>query len=252
MDAPRDNLTRSVPFTVERADGTGDGLTLEGYAAVFDSPTEIRSWEGEFVETIKRGAFARTIEHRTPVLQFDHGQHPLIGSIPLGTIKHMREDERGLFVRARLSDNWLIQPVRDAIAEGAVDGMSFRMNVKQDKWTPATRNGDLPRREITEVACPELGPVVFPAYLDTAVGVRSAELDSLAAMFGVPVDSLIEFRRLILRSTDDLGHTATSPLPSITPDPLVTQHSGAPVEAAERLFRNRTPLKESTRDQAHR
>jgi len=38
MDFPRDNLTRSVPFTLERAaSGEGDGLTLEGYGAVFDT-----------------------------------------------------------------------------------------------------------------------------------------------------------------------------------------------------------------------
>ena len=46
MDFPRDDLTRSVPFTLERAaSDAGDGLTLEGYggkpgAYVFaDKPT---------------------------------------------------------------------------------------------------------------------------------------------------------------------------------------------------------------------
>lgn len=223
MNAPRDNLTRSVPFTLERAAESGDGLTLEGYAAVFDSPTEIHSWEGDFVETVKRGAFARTIAARTPVMQFDHGKHPLIGSIPLGVIKSLREDENGLYVKARLSDNWLIQPVRDAIADGAIDGMSFRMNVKADKWTPALRGG-LPRRDVTEVMCPELGPVVFPAYLDTAVGVRSDEVTALATSLGISVDTLIEFRSLILRSTSapELGSSTSEQEPAgNTPSPPV-------------------------------
>jgi len=45
VEAPIDNLTRSVAFELERADSDGDGLTLEGYAAVFDSETVIDSWE---------------------------------------------------------------------------------------------------------------------------------------------------------------------------------------------------------------
>ena len=70
MDFPRDNLTRSVPFTLERAaSGEGDGLTLEGYGAVFDTPTRIDSWEGTFDEVIARGAFARTLKARTPVVR---------------------------------------------------------------------------------------------------------------------------------------------------------------------------------------
>ena len=87
MDAPREDLIRSVDFALVRSEDGGDGLTLEGYAAVFDSPTRIDSWEGQFDEVIQRGAFKKTLRERTPVLQFDHGQHPLIGSIPLGTIQ---------------------------------------------------------------------------------------------------------------------------------------------------------------------
>ena len=170
MDAPRE-LRRVAPFEVTRAEADDDGLTLEGYAAVFDSPTLIDSWEGTFTESIQRGAFAKTISERTPVMQFDHGTHPLIGSIPLGVIRSIREDDHGLFVRARLSDNWLIQPIRDAILDGAVNGMSFRFRVIQDKWN---REDDPPHRTLVEVSAPELGPVVFPAYEDTDVGVRDA------------------------------------------------------------------------------
>jgi len=169
-------VQRMVPFEVTRAGD--DGLTLEGYAAVWDQPTMIDSWEGRFAERIARGAFARTIKARTPVLQFDHGSHPLIGSIPLGTITSLREDDRGLFVRARLSDNWLVEPIRDAIRDGAVNGMSFRFRAIRDEhdddaeWAK-TFGDDVPGRTLLEVAMPELGPVVFPAYDATEVGVRN-------------------------------------------------------------------------------
>ncbi|WP_406730900.1 HK97 family phage prohead protease [Streptomyces sp. NBC_01794] len=187
--AARD-LERSAPFQFQRADDEpeGDGRSLTGYAAVFGEDTEIDSWEGRFVETIRKGAFRKTIRESTPVMQFDHGHHPLIGSIPIGSIEDLREDDQGLYVEARLSENWLIEPVREAIAQQTVNGMSFRFEVVRDEWRdgagklvkadelmdllwmPGDR-GPL-RRELIELKCRELGPVVFPAYAGTAVSVR--------------------------------------------------------------------------------
>ena len=158
---------RHVEF---RALDDPDGRTLEGYAAVFNAWTDIRDQLGSYRERIAPGAFKRTIGQRTPVLQFDHGQHPLIGSLPLGSISALREDRNGLFVRARLSDNWLIEPVRDAIRDGGIDGMSFRFRVVDDEWGT---EGDKETRTIKEVELLELGPVVFPAYAQTSVAVRS-------------------------------------------------------------------------------
>ena len=172
-------VSRSFDFDIHSTAENDDGLTLEGYAAVFNSPTEIHGERsGPFMETIAPGAFAKTISERMPVLQFDHGTHPLIGSIPLGVTQHLREDEHGLFVRARLSDNWLIAPVRDAIRDGAITGMSFRFSVPQGKDTWDTKRTT---RTINEAKLYELGPVVFPAYQSTSVGVRSSQLLSLLA-----------------------------------------------------------------------
>jgi HK97 family phage prohead protease len=170
---PRGGEFRSFRFELGRAEGRDDGLTFEGYAAVFNQPARIQDWDGEFDEVIKRGAFARTLASRTPKLMFEHGRHPLVGQMPLGVISDAREDAKGLFVRARLSDNWLIQPVRDAVRDGAVDGMSFRFSVPEggDQWKD--RKGDVPLRSLTDVDVPEVGPVVFPAYEPTTASVRS-------------------------------------------------------------------------------
>jgi HK97 family phage prohead protease len=166
--------TRAVAFTL-RADGDpGDGLTLEGYAAVFNSPTLINDWDGEYEETVAPGAFRHTIRNNPGVkLQFDHGQHPLHGSLPIGSIESLAEDSRGLFVRARLFDNWLNDPIRDAIAAKAIDGMSFRFQVVKDAWEEPKELGQLRQRTLKEVRLFELGPVVFPAYSDTSVALRS-------------------------------------------------------------------------------
>lgn len=201
--AARD-LTRSAPFSFQRSDddAEGDGRTLRGYAAVFGEATEIDSWEGIFTESIRKGAFRKTIREQTPVLQFDHGRHPLIGSLPIGSIVDLREDDEGLYVEARITDNWLMAPVRDAIAEGSVNGMSFRFEVVREQWRDA--NGKVLRddeigpllwqpgdrgplqRELIELKCRELGPVVFPAYAGTSVSVRARDVaDGLAADEGL-------------------------------------------------------------------
>jgi HK97 family phage prohead protease len=194
----RELLERSVPFELRddggtgSGDGDGDGLTLEGYAAMFGEPTMIDSWEGCFYEQIRQGAFKKSIRERMPVMQFDHGRHPLIGSLPIAAIQELAEDDRGLPVKARISDNWLMQPVRDAIAEGSVTGMSFRFSVVREEWrdvndkvvrteevdqllwNPGDR-GPL-TRTLIEVKLHELGPVVFPAYAGTSVGMRAQAL----------------------------------------------------------------------------
>src|SRR6266704_1496705 len=62
---------RSIPF---EQDGMSDGRTFEGYAAVFNSPTRISGWEGDFMETISPGAFTRSLNDKMPALMFEHGK----------------------------------------------------------------------------------------------------------------------------------------------------------------------------------
>jgi HK97 family phage prohead protease len=192
VDAPKDNLVRHVEF---RAEPSSDGLTLEGYAAVFNEWTEIDSWEGAFRERIAPGAFKKTLTERTPILQFDHGTHPLVGSLPLGVFTSIKEDSHGLRVKARLSDNWLVEPIRDAIRDGAITGMSFRFRVINDSWRKG--NDRVAERTISEVALYEAGPVVFPAYEQTTVGVRSREILTALA----DPDIRVELARCLLTGT---------------------------------------------------
>jgi HK97 family phage prohead protease len=167
LRSERGEEVRKVGF---RASEGGDGYTLEGYAAVFDAWTDIRDSMGVYQERIMPGAFKRSLGQRQPVVQFDHGTHPFIGSIPIGALKVVREDKNGLFVRARISENWMMEPVRDAIRDGGITGMSFRFKVVSDEW--GTEDGN-DTRTIREVELLELGPVVFPAYEQTSVAVRS-------------------------------------------------------------------------------
>lgn len=206
---PRDAM-RTAPFALrDSTNGDGepdDGLTLDGYAAVFNRVTVIDSWEGRFKEKVAPGAMKKSFRERKPVIQFDHGRHSLIGSIPIAQVTSVAEEvdpvrapEGGAHVIARLHDNWLIQPLRDAIASGSIDGMSFRFEVVRETWHDAAGKritdeaalrdllrttwdegfpeDELPVRTLVELKVRELGPVVFPAYDDTSVGVRCEVID---------------------------------------------------------------------------
>jgi len=182
-DMPSQSNSRPVDsmcvraFTFESR-SSSDGRTLEGYAAVFNQAARIQDMQGEFDEVILPGAFTRSLERRTPVLQFEHGRDPRVGAVPIGAIQDLREDDQGLYVRARLFDNPTVEPVRQAIAEKAITGMSFRFSVPKGGDTWSKRDGT-DYREIGDTDTREIGPVVFPAYDQTTVSVRSllAQLD---------------------------------------------------------------------------
>lgn len=192
--------TRSVEFeSTQPAEGEeSDGRTLEGYGAVFDMPTRINSWEGDFEERISPGAFSKTLSERKPIMQYDHGRDARTGSVPIGAIQELREDPQGLYVKARLFDNPIVEPIRQAIEGGAISGMSFKFNVKRDEWRDGAgqllRPEELGRllhnagdrgplqRNIKEVQLFEVGPVATPAYAGTSVGVRSLTDDEREAL----------------------------------------------------------------------
>ena len=227
-----DNIVRQLDFTVEQ---NADGLTLDGYGAVFDQWTVIEDSYGEYREQIAPGAFRRTLGMRMPILQFDHGSHPLIGSIPLGRITSINEDAHGLRVKARLSDNWLVQPVRDAIRDGGITGMSFRFRILNEDWDRGMDG--MEERTIREVELYEVGPVVFPAYEQTSVGVRSraaltalqdAEVRNEIALLlaaGTDLESLAE--------TDQVDDPDT--IHSSTEEPSTTGHGSTRNQRLARL-----------------
>jgi phage head maturation protease len=197
-------LPRVVPFLFRDAANPGDGNTLAGYASVFNAETIIDSWEGRFKEQFLSGSMKKTFRDLTPIIQFDHGRHPLIGSLPVahfdaGYPREETDPERapdgGAHVVAQLHQSPLFEPVREVISTGTVSGMSIRFAPTKERWywpdgrqekNPSvveselyrTWREDVPdeelmRRDIVEASVAEMGPVVWPAYTTTSVGVRS-------------------------------------------------------------------------------
>jgi phage head maturation protease len=240
---PPNQGLRKAPFRLVRDAGDGgepdDGLTLDGYGAVFNALTIIDSWEGRFKEKIAPGSMKRSFRETPPIIQFDHGRHPLIGSIPIASLRSISEDthpdlapEGGAHIIGRVYDNWLMQPVRDAIASDppGIDGMSFRFEVVRDGWETfdgkkltegpqlwelldATWWGDvpddeLPIRTLKELRVPEMGPVVWPAYTQTSVGMRSKVIDLGRLLDGDP-----DQRKLFARAAFALDATQSQRQP---------------------------------------
>lgn len=171
-----------------------DGLTFEGYAAVFNVPSlrmsfpNVRSGQ-PFREVIRAGAFTKALAAKPDMLLVT--QHDL-NAIPLGRTRagtmELVQDARGLKVRATLPDNEHGRPIRDAIARGDISGMSFRFSSVRDEWN---RSADgVTQRDLHEVNLgPEVSIVSFPAYPDTSVSVRHLQVAA------VDVDSVLRTLR---------------------------------------------------------
>jgi HK97 family phage prohead protease len=186
-DRMHDRLASAGQFEV-RESSDGDGLTIAGYIAKFNEPTQISDFLGDYTEKIKPGAFRQTLRERGTggvKMQFNHGADPTFGPLPIGVWTSLREDRHGLWGEGRLHDNWHTIPIRAAIESGALDGMSFRFKVKAEEWVQAKRDGEQDHRTLTEVALFEAGPVVHPAYEGTTVGVRARALDLLRGVQSV-------------------------------------------------------------------
>jgi len=177
--APRDDLIRmlelpaaQLEFRAAGDDDSGTLGTLTGYAAVFNSPTVIDSWEGKFLETIAPGAFRDTLKkngERVKVL-FNHGFDPSIGDKPLGKPAVMREDRTGLYVEVPLDDTSYNRDLVASLRSEALDGQSFRFSVNREEWKEPADTKSLPERTIKAVTLFEFGPVrpISPGALPTS------------------------------------------------------------------------------------
>jgi HK97 family phage prohead protease len=187
-------------------DREGDGRTLAGYASVWNTPTLIREMGVQFREQIAPGAFSASLAQRMPKIQYNHGRDPKVGTLPIGAMTVAREDAHGLYVEARLFTSDSAEAVREAIAAGAISGMSFAFRVTDEAWTDsAGRTVDTERaidrlyrgeddllRTLRSVELYEAGPVLSPAYEGTSVGVRSS-------MALTPGERATYLRALVLR-----------------------------------------------------
>ena len=147
---------------------SADGMpTLVGYAAVFNSRTEL----GWFDEEIAVGAFATSLRDGDDVRAlFNHESGSVIGRRNAKTLR-LSEDATGLRVEIDLPDTGAARDLVANIEAGNIDGMSFGFRAREQEWVE--REGENELRRLIDVQLIEVSPVTFPAYADTSIAKRS-------------------------------------------------------------------------------
>jgi HK97 family phage prohead protease len=206
----------------------GDGMTLRGYAAVFNSPSQPLP----FTETIAQGAFRDSLNSRNDVkLLWNHDTGTVLGSTRAGTLK-LSEDSKGLLVEANLPDTQAGRDAATLIKRGDVNAFSFgfRVPANGDEWPSADQ------RILKRVNVHEVSLVAFPAYTATegTASVRAMteladKIAKLAEIRGVSAEELTD-ALLALESGDELterqGELLTDTLGKVLKqDPEVTNPS---------------------------
>lgn len=166
---------------VEMRAADGDGMTLTGYAARFNS----RSEDMGFRETIEPGAFAKTLKARNEVKALiNHNSDYVIGSTRAGTLV-LNEDDKGLADHISLPDTSFGRDLSVSVARRDISAQSFGFSVVRDEWSK-----DYSQRRLIEVRLHEVSIVAMPAYTATSANVRA--LARLAYRTQMDVDVLTE------------------------------------------------------------
>lgn len=148
-----------------------EDMIVEGYAAVFDSPTIIYKMDGiEYKEVIDKRAFDKT-SFKDCCLKYNHESGVPILARTRGGSMEVKTDEVGLFFRAKLFDTQTARDVFTLVREGALDKCSFAFTIANggEKYDRGTRT-----RTITDIdKCYDCSIVDTPAYEATSVQARS-------------------------------------------------------------------------------
>lgn len=152
-----------------RSQGDSEANAIEGYAAVFNSPTDIG---GMFTEIIAPGAFADAIASNEDIRAlFNHDWNNVLGRTKSGTLR-LSEDARGLKFDVDLPNTTLARDLSESLKRGDISQCSFGFIPTGETWD---WEPEIPVRTINSVELHEISVVSIPAYEDTEVSLRSKE-----------------------------------------------------------------------------
>lgn len=167
----------------------GDGRTVEAYATVFDSPTEVKDQHGHYMETIHRSAFDEVLRGGISRVScfYNHGMN-MNGSpsdrwsVPIGTPLEIRPDGKGLRTITRFNQGNDADQILEAIKNDAIRGYSFRGPIRQSepRRVPSARSGmALPTVTRMKLGLTEYGPTAAPYYAGAKVLALRSRLSTL-------------------------------------------------------------------------
>ncbi len=149
--------------------------TIVGYAAKFGKLSQpIGDGKRQFVEKIDRMAFERCLERCDVRGLVNHDPSQRLGRTKPGTMR-LKTDDTGLAYEIDVPDTQVGRDTVTDIENGNLDGSSFSFTTDDDgdEWDDST---DPPTRTLRNVRdLFDVGPVTYPAYLDTEANTRSLD-----------------------------------------------------------------------------
>jgi HK97 family phage prohead protease len=132
---------------------------IEGRAVPFDSPASVAG----YVETVRRGAFARTIEQgakKLPLMLLHDYQ-----SLPVGVSTRWEEAEDGLHGRWELNSSHRAAEALEMVEDGSLRQLSIGFKAVHSEWDTEV---DPPHVVRTECALREVSLVPVGVYGENA------------------------------------------------------------------------------------
>lgn len=158
---------KEVRIREVRATEEAEQMIVEGYAIVFDEPTDIG-----FIEVIERGALDNC-DMSDVCLKYNHEDTFLIMARTRNKSLQLEVDDHGLKIRAELIDTQSNRDVYKSIQAGLLDKMSFAFLVSDANWD--TVDGQDIRRITGISKLFDVSVVDVPAYDQTEIYARSKE-----------------------------------------------------------------------------
>ena len=143
-----------------------EGMIVEGYAAVFDSVTDL----GFMKEVIDRNAFEGA-DMSDIVMKYNHEDSVLPMARTRGGSLQFNVDDHGLKIRAKLPDTSVNRDIFTLIKEGVLSKMSFAFTVKTEEYDYETDT----RRILAFDKIFDVSVVDVPAYESTEIYARNKE-----------------------------------------------------------------------------
>jgi len=229
MPAPLRDLTlvRAVrsPVLTRATDeeSASDSIaTMEVRFAPFDVWYRIESWwEGTFLERVRHGAFAKTIDESlredgtsTVKVMFNHGTDMTVHQKLLGIPESLSEEEDSPLGVVPLFDTSYNRDLLPGLRAGAY-GSSFMFQALNHEWVEEPERSEhnpdgLPERTVTEVRLFEFGPVTWPANPSATSGIRSLTDDWYEHLRSVDSAQVEELRSRVEARRTGKGGTAGS------------------------------------------
>lgn len=125
-EEPTTNEMEFRDYSVSELRARPEERTVEGYANVFNV---VDAYQSMFV----RGSFQPSLEERQGRIRFLRGHFP---DDVLGVIEELREDEKGLFFRARFSNTQLGNDTLTLVKDGALDEVSIGFRTIKQRFDP--------------------------------------------------------------------------------------------------------------------